>query len=62
MQQVKKAMGVSDGIFGEIAKAGWSRNMKDLKTAATYTPPVVGGAAGLVSGTVQGARSNAQRR
>ena len=50
MQQVKKAMGVSDGIFGDLAKSAWS----NIKTGVTYAPPVAGAGAGLVSGTVRG--------
>ena len=45
MQQVKKAMGVSEGVFGELAKAA-GQNMRVAEPLAPYMSGAMGGAGG----------------
>ena len=54
MQQAKKAMGASDGVFGDLAKSAWGR----IRTGVTYAPPVLGGAIGAGSGVWNGLASS----
>jgi hypothetical protein len=43
MQQVKKAMGVSDGMFGELAKAAFSNMKNDSEKTVATALPIAGG-------------------
>lgn len=52
MQQVKKMMGVEEGVFGDLAKGAW----KQMKDAATFTPPIVRTGYGVGKGAYEGVR------
>jgi hypothetical protein len=54
MQQVKKAMGVEEGVFGQLASSAF----KNVKNATVYTPPITRGAYGLGKGVFEGVRSS----
>ncbi len=54
MQQVKKAMGVEEGVFGQLAGSA----LKNMKNATVYTPPIARGAYGLGKGVFEGVRSS----
>lgn len=55
MQQVKKAMGVEDGVFGQLAKQAWDRT----KDAAVKAPIIGGAAYGVGEGAFKGIRASA---
>lgn len=55
MQQVKKAMGVDEGVFGQLAKAAW----ENTKGAAVSAPTIGGAAYGVGEGAFKGIRASA---
>ncbi len=54
MQQVKKAIGVEEGIFGQLAKQAWDRT----KGAAVSAPTIGGATYGLGEGMFKGIRAS----
>ena len=54
MQQVKKAMGVDEGVFGTLAQAAGKR----MKDSAVFTPPIVRAGYGLGKGTYDGVKGS----
>lgn len=56
MQQVKKAIGVDEGVFGQLAGSAFKHIQSDFKTAGETAMPLLGGTIGA---GVQGARAGA---
>lgn len=52
MQQVKKAMGVEEGVFGQLAKAA-GQNLRVAEPLAPYATGALGGAGGALRGAGQ---------
>lgn len=52
MQQVKKAMGVEEGVFGDLAKAA-GQNLRVSEPFAPYATGALGGAGGSLRGAIQ---------